>query len=142
MSDQMSLSYLLAHYRPGAAPTWGEQEADILARICLCCGQPGHYQRMLEAHIEAHGLDQGILLGDGRVRDGNHRVVAAGRLRLPSVPLETEEDAKRRWVRDHGPVGWLERTWGDITASEMSWVLSDALARVLKGGAGCERETA
>lgn len=53
----------------------------------------GHYQRMLEEHIRGHGITGGICLGtDGRVWDGNHRVVAARRLDIEFIPVEEEDD--------------------------------------------------
>jgi hypothetical protein len=122
----IALDELLATYRPGSPPqadaagwTWDDEERDILARVCLCCDQPGHYQRQLEAHIAEHGLgdDLGICLGtDGRVRDGHHRIVAARRLGIDRIPVETTDEADERWRRDHGPVGWSGRSFGDERA--------------------------
>lgn len=88
----MALDDLLAAYVPGsyAQPwTWDDEERELLANVCLCCGQPGHYQLALEAHLAEHGLTQGVCLGsDGRVWDGHHRIVAARRLGIDSIPIE------------------------------------------------------
>lgn len=105
-ADEMSLDVLLATYVPGSGDqpwTWDDEERYILARECLCCGRPGHYQLQLEAHIAAHGLTGwgGVCLGtDGRVWDGHHRIVAARRLGIELIPLETPDDAEARWARD------------------------------------------
>jgi len=123
----IDMSDLLTNYRPGSAATWDEADAEIRARLCLCCGQIGHYQQQVETWIAEHGLTEGVVLADGHLHDGHHRVLAARRLGLERVPLESREDAGRRWLRDHGPVGWLGRKTGDITVSEMSWVAVDAL---------------
>lgn len=86
------LDALLAGYRPGSYPApwgWDDEERSLLGHVCACCGQPGHYQQALEAHIAANGLTQGVCLGtDGRVWDGHHRIVAARRLGLAYVPVE------------------------------------------------------
>lgn len=113
----MLLSQLLAEYQPNNMNrwSWDDEERDILARLCLCCGQPGHYQQMLEAHIAVNGLDQGICLGEnGLVWDGHHRIVAARRLGVKTIPLESREEADARWKKDHGDISWEERTRGDI----------------------------
>lgn len=115
----MPLAEILAKWLPGSRPqphTWDDEERDILERVCLCCDQPGHYQRQLEAFLaERGGIDQGICLGgDGRVWDGHHRIVAARRLGLDVLPLESSEDASARWVRDHGHVAWENREHGDL----------------------------
>ena len=113
----MPLAELLERWLPGSQPqpwTWDDEEQDILARACLCCGQPGHYQYQLEDYLRVHGLTQGICLGtDGRVWDGHHRIVGARRLGIQTIPLESAEDASQRWLRDHGPVSWEERKVGD-----------------------------
>lgn len=119
VTDGILLADLLASYAPGSHDppwTWDDEEADIFARVCLCCGQPGHYQEQLEAHIAEHGLDGwgGVCLGtDGRVCDGHHRIVAARRLGIALIPLESKADAGDRWVRDHGEVDWRHRVSGD-----------------------------
>ncbi len=105
--DVMPLADLLANYVPGSQDqpwTWDDEERDILTRECLCCGQPGHYQLALERHIAAHGLTGlGVCLGtDGRVWDGHHRIVAARRLGIDAIPLESALDAEERFDRDHG----------------------------------------
>lgn len=116
------LADLLEHYTPGSGLTWEQEEADILARVCICCGQPGHYQQQLEAHLAEHGLDQGVCLGnDGRVWDGHHRITAARRLGINTIPLESGEEAGARWLRDHGRVDWHGRKKGDRSAWEHEW---------------------
>lgn len=116
MSTSMPLAQFLAAYRPaGDWRTWDDAEKAMLEAICLCCGRPGHYQQMIEAHLAANGLTEGVYVGaDGRLRDGHHRVTAARRLGLDVVPLETEEQAQARWVRDHGHVDWRHRKVGDV----------------------------
>lgn len=100
--------------RPLRVWTWEDEESDILARQCLCCGERGHYQRQLEAHIAEHGLTWGVyVLPDGRVRDGHHTITAARRLGITHIRLETAEENTERWVRDHGHVSWAERSFGD-----------------------------
>lgn len=115
--ETMLLADVLANYRPGSFDppwSWDDEERTIRERICLCCGRPGHYQEQLEAFLAEHGLDQGVCLGtDGRVWDGHHRIIAARRLGIEVIPLESAEDAGDRWVRDHGPVDWHARTKGD-----------------------------
>lgn len=124
----MPLEELLASYTPSsyAQPwTWDDEERDILARECLCCGESGHYQRALEAHLAEHGLTMGVCLSDeGEVWDGHHRIVAARRLGITVIPLETVEESRERWRRDHGLVGWDERSFGDV-AMESSARRSD-----------------
>lgn len=84
----------------------------------MCCARPGHYQRVLEAHLSDHGLTEGVCLTDeGLVWDGHHRIVAARRLGIQSIPLESRKQADERWLRDHGPVTWESRTFGDIPAA-------------------------
>lgn len=105
-------------YRPARDRTWAAEERDLRDRPCMCCGKRGHYQRALEAYIAEHGMDGfGVYVRDGRVRDGHHRVVAALRLGF-AIPLESKAEADARWVRDHGFVGWEERTFGDLLAFE------------------------
>src|SRR5688500_10762886 len=75
--------------------TWADVDHDILTRECLCCGQAGHYQQELEAHMAAHGVDgRNVYLRGRRVRDGHHRVVAGIRLGIDRVPLETKAAAE------------------------------------------------
>ena len=94
--------------------SWDDEDRNTRTRQCLCCGSPGHYQETLEAHFAAHGFNgAGILVKDGYVEDGHHRVVAAIRLGVDRLPVETDEDTKARWVRDHGPVDWFHRKFGD-----------------------------
>ncbi len=108
---------LLQSYSPrsyGPLLTWEDEERNILARACLCCGHVGHYQHQLEAHLQATGLTQGVCLGDdGFVWDGHHRIVAARRLDIMRIPLESRDEADARWLRDHGPISWEERIVGD-----------------------------
>ena len=112
---ELTLAALVAEYRPGGDwETWDDVEAALFASICLCCGQPGHYQETLEAHLAENGLTQGVYLDDGRVQDGHHRIVAARRLGIDMVPLESREQAGERWVRDHGYVDWRHRKVGDV----------------------------
>ncbi len=119
MSDVMQLEDLLLNYLPGhrdVAWTWEDEGRDIATRVCLCCGRPGHYQEQLEAHIGEHGLaGMGVCLGDdGRIQDGHHRIIAAKRLGISSIPLESRGDADMRWVRDHGTISWEGRLFGDV----------------------------
>lgn len=99
----MPLSEVLGRWVPGSHDqpwTWDDEEREILSHPCKCatvdpavefidCGQAGHYQLKMEAHIAEHGLTQGVCLGpDGRVWDGHHRIVAARRLGLTEIPVE------------------------------------------------------
>lgn len=94
--------------------SWADEDRNTRTRQCLCCGTAGHYQEMLEAHVAAHGFDGlGILVQDGYVADGHHRVVAALHLGIDRLPVEIEADAQARWVRDHGYVDWSGRRFGD-----------------------------
>jgi hypothetical protein len=96
----------MARWVPGSSEqpwSWADEEADLLARECMCCPTgihdgpcddccttPGHYQRSLEEHLAGIGrVEQPVCLGsDGRVWDGHHRIVAARRLGFASVPVE------------------------------------------------------
>ena len=123
-ADSISLARLLAEHRPaGDWDTWEEVERALLSNICLCCGLPGHYQATVEAHLAANGLTEGVFIGeDGCLRDGHHRVTAARRLGIDTIPLETAEEAQERWVRDHGYVDWRHRTTGDVADySTLHW---------------------
>lgn len=120
----MPLADLMATHRPGTYPepwTWEDEEREVFTRICLCCGEAGHYQRQLEAHLREHGLTQGVCLGPDRVWDGHHRIVAARRLGITDIPLESRREADARWVRDHGPVDWVDRKTGDRLSWEQEW---------------------
>jgi len=108
----------IADLRPSRAKdlpwTWDDEDRNTRTRQCICCGRPGHYQETLEAHIAEHGIEGlGVLVKDGFVEDGHHRVVAAIRLGIDRLPLETGADAQARWVRDHGHVDWFHRKFGD-----------------------------
>lgn len=85
--------------------TWADEEANIRTRQCLCCGRPGHYQEMLEAHMVAHGVDGlGIVVDDdGYLGDGHHRVVAARRLGIERLPVETHFISPFAWRRRNSP---------------------------------------
>ena len=125
MTAIMALADLLTSFPPASYPppwSWDDETGAILARLCLCCGKPGHYQLMLEAHLRVNGLNEGVYLCDGRVVDGHHRIVAARRLGIDLIPLESEDDAKARWLCDHGPVSWVERRVGDVRAQDWDWV--------------------
>ena len=51
-------------------------------------GGPDNYLRTLTADIKAHGVQQPITVRNGNVvTEGNHRALAAMRLRLPEVPV-------------------------------------------------------
>lgn len=120
VADSMPLAEILANWLPGSMPqphTWADEARAIFARLCLCCGEAGHYQRQLEAFLAEHELTQGVCLGgDGHVWDGHHRIVAAWRLGIEVVPLESLDDSGKRWLRDNGPVAWEHRTKGDMPA--------------------------
>lgn len=90
---RMLLDKLLTGWRPGRSATWDDEEHDIRARICLCCGIEGHYQRALEDHLaEIGGIDQPVYLSpDGRVWDGHHRIIAARHLGFDTIPIEPQE---------------------------------------------------
>lgn len=114
------LSDLLATVPPGHRTepwTWADEERDIRSRLCLCCGQPGHHQEMIEARIAADGITEGVTIGDdGRLHDGHHRVVAAKALGIEFVPVSTRAEADGRWLRDHGSYIWELRRFGDVHA--------------------------
>lgn len=111
-AESVALDYLLEHYRPHTG-TWDDTKREILERECMCCGEPGHYQRQLEACLAEHGLDQGVCLGPDQVWDGHHRIIAARRLGITRIPLEDRPEADARWLRDHGPIAWEDRKKGD-----------------------------
>lgn len=112
------LSDLLANFKPGSHDeswSWDDEEQDVLGRVCICCGEVGHYIAQLEAHLREHGLTEGVYLDFDRgvVGDGHHRIVGARRLGIIVIPLETAEDCAERWLRDEGPVDWHDRKNGD-----------------------------
>ena len=117
-SDPTDVQIAIADVLPSRAKdlpwSWPDEDRNTRTRQCLCCGKPGHYQEMLEAHMAAHGTEGlGILVVHGYVEDGHHRVVAAIRLGIDRLPVETKEDCRARWVRDHGYVDWHNRRFGD-----------------------------
>ena len=100
--------------RKFASWTWEDEERSIRTRMCLCCGKPGHYQSVIDSLVRERGMDGlGVLVEDGFVKDGHHRVVAARAAGLTVVPLETDKEAGARWVTDHGYVDWFHRRFGD-----------------------------
>lgn len=112
----MPLADLVVTYVPGSHRqpwTWDDEERDILQRQGCCasgeCAWPerhiehevsGSYQLALEVHIRETGVvpfSEGneILLGhDGRVWDGHHRIVAARRLGIESLPVEFAQEVE------------------------------------------------
>lgn len=113
----IDLRVLLASYVPGSHEqpwTWDDERRDLLAAVCQCCGQPGHYQLALEEHYAKLGrIDgSGIVLGtDGRIWDGHHRIVAAIRLGFPGLPVERFDDSTAR------SVGAFERLQASVEAA-------------------------
>jgi len=116
----IKLSDLVREYAPVRARkhpawTWEDEAQNVDTRMCLCCGRPGHYQKMLESHIKTHGIGTlAIYLDSGYIGDGHHRVVAAIRLNLNRIPIESKSDAGDRWVKNHGMISWEERKVGDV----------------------------
>lgn len=88
---EMPLADLLAQYAPGSHDqpwTWDDEERELHA-FPDHEGVAGGYQKRLEAYVATNGISQGVCLGnDGRVWDGHHRIVAARRLGIDTVPLE------------------------------------------------------
>lgn len=129
MAETMLLADLLANVPPGGSHnTWDAEERDVRQRICLCCGKPGHYQEVLEAVFKVHGLTEAVCIGtDGRLQDGHHRVIAARRLGLKRVLLESPKAARARWERDHPvPAGapcedWKQWHWGLVMSGAGPW---------------------
>jgi hypothetical protein len=85
----------MENYTPGDEWSWEEEEADLHETPCLCvpdCPIPGHYQKRLEEYIDSIGyIPFPVCLGsDGRVWDGHHRIVAAYRLGIDVIPVETD----------------------------------------------------
>lgn len=137
VAGTVSLADLVENYPPDpkrADWSWADEEEDILARLCLCCGRPGHYQSQLEAHVAEYGLTEGIYVADDGKIDGHHRVVAAIRLGIDTLPLESRDDSGKRYLRDHGPIAWEHRIKGDVAPDHASplhkrlWAAQDALA--------------
>jgi hypothetical protein len=83
--------------------------------MCLCCGRPGHFQSVLDAVVRERGMvGLGVLIdAEGYVKDGHHRIVAARAAGISRVPVESDEEAQARWLRDHGAVDWFHRRFGD-----------------------------
>lgn len=108
---------LLANFLPSQPQpwSWDDEERDILGRACICCGEVGHYIVQLEAHLREHGLTEGVYLDfdKGVVGDGHHRIVAARRVGITVIPLESQEQCSERWLRDEGRVDWHDRKHGD-----------------------------
>lgn len=133
----MPLDQVLADFRPISHPppwSWDDEDRDIRARPCACCGVPGHHQEKLETYFAKNGLREGVVLAeDGWVLDGHHRIVAARHLGLQLVPLESVEDSKARWLRDYGPVSWQERRTGDFSPEEWGYLQATA-GKVADGG--------
>ena len=119
----IDLAELLARFVPAHPQPWGwaDEEEDILARVCICCGQVGHYIYQLEAHLRSNGLTEGVCIDFDQclVRDGHHRIVAARRVGIARIPLESPEEATERWIRDEGFVDWHDRKHGDRSAWEI-----------------------
>ena len=114
VADVLIAAILPARSRKHPVWTWDDEERSIRTRMCLCCGRPGHYQSVVDAVVRERGMDgMGVLVEDGYVKDGHHRVVAALTAGLSSVPVESVEEAQARWVRDHGYVDWFNRRFGD-----------------------------
>jgi hypothetical protein len=98
------LWWLEAFYAPGSRDqpwTWDDEDHHLRSVPCpsveagVDCphsdGNPGCYQRHLEAHVAKHGITQPVCLGpDGRVWDGHHRIVAARRLGIDTIPVESD----------------------------------------------------
>lgn len=114
----VTLAELLATIPPGWHPepwSWEDEERDIRSRLCLCCGRPGHHQRMVEERVARDGLIGGVCIGDdGRLHDGHHRVIAAKVLGIELIPLETRAECDARYEREHGTHIWELRRFGDI----------------------------
>jgi len=95
--------------------TWEDEERDTRARLCLCCGKPGHHQEVIEALVARDGLIRGVCIADdGKLHDGHHRIIAAKRLGIAEIPLETRAEADARWEQGHGTHIWELRRFGDI----------------------------
>lgn len=115
MTEVAVADLLPSKAKDGRPWTWIDEARNIRSRQCLCCGRAGHYQETVEAHMAANGAEGlGIVVRDGYVQDGHHRVVAAIRLGIDKLPVETEADAQARWIRDHGHVDWFHRQFGDL----------------------------
>lgn len=115
MGDYVDLAEVLPTKAKDLPWSWEDEDRNIRSRQCLCCGRPGHYQETLEAHMAEHGTDDLAIVvdEDDYLVDGHHRVVAARRLGLDRLPVESKDDAQARWVRDHGYVDWDHRKFGD-----------------------------
>ena len=143
-APDIALADLLTTVPPGHRKepwTWEDEERDIWSRLCLCCGQPGHYQETVEAHIAEHGLTEGVCIGeDGRLHDGHHRVIAAKTLRIERVPLEAKDQADSRWRRDHGSFLWELRRFGDVHPGE-AWAYVQQFRQAARAFVAWERTT-
>ena len=92
---RLDTAEIVAKWVPGSQEqpwTWDDESRDIESRVCVCCDQPGHYQRQIVEKMQAEGEwweEATILLGpDGRVWDGHHRIVAAIDLAVESLSVE------------------------------------------------------
>lgn len=90
----MNLDELMRDYTPGSRRSWAEEAIDLYSRECLCHhpGERGCYQRELASSLWREGrIAQPVCLGsDGRVWDGNHRIVAAWMLGYDEIPIEED----------------------------------------------------
>ena len=122
--ESIDLADLLVNFIPGSHDgtwTWDDEERDILCRECICCGEVGHFQSLLETHLRENGLTEGVCIdfNEHRVLDGHHRIIAARRLGITHIPLESPERAAERWIRDEGRVDWAQRKHGDRSPWEI-----------------------
>jgi hypothetical protein len=92
----MPLADLLRDYRDGDEHGW-QTEFDWL------WSNDGGRMDMLTSSIQRDGIRVPILLGnDGRVWDGHHRIAAADRLGLGSVPVKIVPPSDPDWQRAWG----------------------------------------
>lgn len=91
MAETMKLYDILDQYNPGDGGTW------FIEFEWIWHNHRGHVEELVE-DIYTHGIESPVLLGhDGRVWDGHHRLLAAGRLGIKAIPVEhapTEEDVE------------------------------------------------
>jgi hypothetical protein len=103
-SDALSVlpvATVLNKWLPGSSPqpwSWEDEEADIYARVCFCCDQPGHYMHQLEERVRQEGIDFASafappeLTTSGVVWDGHHRLVLARRLGIEHITVNIHGD--------------------------------------------------